>query len=711
MRWGGFFRDLFGGASRQVSVHGEMLPSGDMAYAGQQVSPSPIDISEYRLMRRHPTVASSLEVRLTGMLPGLQVVAADEHDPRAMKAKEVIERCLSLMHGSPLVTLKTLADEGLTYGATVAEPVWMLAPGGYWTLRALKPKRMESLRVGLVCDEYGNLEGVRQAAPGAPDFVPADQIIYWRHRGGWYEPYGVSALYEAYDAWKAQTIFVRAWAIYLSRHGQGILTWKVPAAKYQAEVSRLTELLTNLQTGTGIPLRDTDSLELIESSGAPTQAYQAYYQTLDKAIVRAILYQELATGEGVRVGSFAASQTQADIMWSVLRVQGEGFCEEIREQLFPQLLARNGYGDLPVPLLLPEPIGAPPDPAALVQTLATGVQSGVLPPLTPEQAQDILARLGVSAAIQESDRTGAALSAGCGCEHGPAKLAAGKRDPLEAEFDRADDAAAREMSDIWQRTVPGIMDRIGAALWDTKTEAWKTRSAGAIRDAVTSAVKYKGQELRDALTGHLEKRYRSGAEYGRKVAAKHGRKKLAVAVGTVEITPTQALDALKQGSFLALQKRYDALAEDLYYSIYRTMRGDQTIRAAAAAVQATLETRGFSYDQALTLVRTEMTRAYNEGRIGIWTDDETRDRYTQEAGKIIGYRFNAVMDAATTDECSSRNGLVFDPDEVDIPPLHYNCRSVLEPIYSDDGEDVANLPWTLRSEVPEPGFDDRGRKE
>lgn len=702
--WRGMLRDLQ--THRGVSRHGEVLPASDLAYAGQQANLSPIDVSDYRLMLRDATVASSLQVRLVGMLPGLQVAPADERDPRAMKSKRITEQALAQMPGSPLGIFQEVAHEALVYGFVVAEPVWMLARNGVWTLRALKSKRAESMRNSLISDEYGNISGVQQVAPGAPDFVSIEDIVYYRYRGGWYDPYGTSALYEAHDPWKAKTLFVRAWAIYLSRHGQGILTWKVPANRYASEVSQLKSILTNLQTGTGLPLRDTDELDLIESSSSPTQAYQAYYQAMDKAIVRAILYQELATGEGVRVGSFAASQTQADIMWSVLRVQGETFCESMREQALGRILARNGYGDLPTPLFIPEPIGAPPNPAELVQTLATGLQAGVLPPLTPEQAQDVLARLGLSAAIQEADRSAGALSTDCGCGHDRAKLAAPKGTDLAQELDRADDDAARDIAVVWDRTMPGIMERIGTALWDSKTGAWKTRSAGAIRDAVTSAVRYNGQAMRDALTGHLEKQYKAGREFGRKVAAKHGRKKLAApAVGTVEITPTQALDALKQGSYLSLQRRYDALAEDLYYSIYRAMRRDMTVRDAAAAVQATLSAQGFTFDQALTVVRTEMIRAYNEGRMGVWTDDETTDRHTKEPYKIIGYWFNAVMDSVTTPECADRNGKVFAVNEVDIPPLHYNCRSVLEPIYSDDGEDVDALPWTLRADMKESGFD------
>jgi SPP1 gp7 family putative phage head morphogenesis protein len=721
---GGLLR-WFGGGAPRVSEHGEIMPASDVAYMGQQVNTSPVPVDDYRLMLRDSTVASSMQVALTGMLPGLQVVASNEHDPRAMKARDICERALAAMKGSPLQTCHDLADEGRTFGYMVAEPVWMLAPEGLWTYRAVKPKRAESLRSALNCDEYGNLLSIVQSAPGAPAEVAAEDVIYWRHRGSWYEPYGRSALYEAYDPWKAKTIFVRAWAIYLQRHGQGITTWKVPHNRYAQEMARIKEILTNLQTATGIPLRSDDDVSILESSGTPGTVYQQFYQTLDKAIVRAILFQELATGEGVRVGSFAAAQTQADVMWATLRLQGEAFCESMREQLLAPLLRRNGYGDLPVPMLLPEPISAPPSPAELLTTLTGAVSAGVIPPLTPEQAQDVLARMGISAAIQSADRSAgaittptaeaeaapvvagdAALSAGSAAHvHKLAAKLSPEMARLHREMVRAEEDAAADIEAAWRAAVPGIMDRISAALFDVKANAWKTKAPGVIRDAVTAAVKHRGNEVRDALVGHLEKRYRAGQEY----AGRRKRGKLAAApAGTVYVTPTQALDALKQGAYLALQARYDSLAEDLYYSVYRAVRGDVTIREAAAQVQAVLDEEGFTLAQAETLVRTNMCQAYNEGRLEVWGESETNDRHTAEAGMIIGYRWNSVLDAATTPECSQRDGHVFAPDQVDIPPLHYNCRSVLEPIYSDDGEDVDKLPWANRADMPIPGFE---RKE
>lgn len=696
--WRGLLRDL--AQSRSISRFGERLPAGDMAYAGQQVSLDPIDVSDYRDMLRDATVASSLEVRLVGMLPGVSVIPARERDERARKAADVVEQCFALMVGSPLQMFREVAFEGLAFGFTVAEPVWMLTADGIWTLRAIKPKRAESMRSALVADEYGNLEGIKQAAPNAPDFVSAAEIIYWRHRGGWYELTGKSALYEAHDPWRAKMLFDRAWAIYLSRHGQGILKWKLPESVYQRDLSRIKEIMRNLQTGTGIALRSgVDELDLLESSGSPGRIYQDYHQAMDKAIVRAILYQELATGEGIRVGSFAASETQADVMWSVLRIQGEAFLESVgREQVARRFLERNGYGDLPCPIILPETIVASPTIAEALRDILPAIQSGVLPPLTAEQAQDVYAYYGLSASIQEKDRSVGELAS-------PSHRHRHKLSELEDEMNAADDAAASEIATLWAKSVPAILSKIEATLW--KGGSWKVTAPGTIRDAVSVAIKSNGEQFREILSKHLSDRFNAG-----RASAKAARRsKTKARLAPVAVIPQLALDALKQGAYLALQTRYDEMAGKVYHALMRAIQGRKSVLETAERVRQILASEGFTLAQALTLVRTEMAGAYNQGRLTLWQEFEYRgdDPKSASGDQIIGYRFDAVMDGVTTEECQERNGRIFAPDDVDVPPLHFNCRSVLEPVWRDELEtpsDVDALPWATREDMKsQPGFE------
>lgn len=77
-----------------------------------------------------------------------------------------------------------------------------------------------------------------------------------------------------------------------------------------------------------------------------------------------------------------------------------------------------------------------------------------------------------------------------------------------------------------------------------------------------------------------------------------------------------------------------------------------------------------------TIARTLLHGAYARGSITDMLDDEM----------IVAFRFNAVNDSRVSDICESLDGKIISKDEVYnfLPPLHYNCRSVLEPIFINE---------------------------
>ena len=78
-----------------------------------------------------------------------------------------------------------------------------------------------------------------------------------------------------------------------------------------------------------------------------------------------------------------------------------------------------------------------------------------------------------------------------------------------------------------------------------------------------------------------------------------------------------------------------------------------------------------------TIVRTNTSEAYNQGRLASIHDPEM-------APFIIGIRYSAILDERTTEICQYLHGKVFKPDEPEIdriaPPNHFNCRSLILPV-------------------------------
>jgi SPP1 gp7 family putative phage head morphogenesis protein len=68
--------------------------------------------------------------------------------------------------------------------------------------------------------------------------------------------------------------------------------------------------------------------------------------------------------------------------------------------------------------------------------------------------------------------------------------------------------------------------------------------------------------------------------------------------------------------------------------------------------------------------RTKTTELFNRGRVSFF--DST--------GIVEAYQYSAILDDRTTVICAGLHGKIFKAGEQPIPPLHFNCRSVVVPI-------------------------------
>jgi SPP1 gp7 family putative phage head morphogenesis protein len=78
-----------------------------------------------------------------------------------------------------------------------------------------------------------------------------------------------------------------------------------------------------------------------------------------------------------------------------------------------------------------------------------------------------------------------------------------------------------------------------------------------------------------------------------------------------------------------------------------------------------------------TIVRTNTTDAYNHGVL-------TEMRSSEYDGMVKAFEYMAILDSRTTPICRHLDGKVFRRDDkrLDrlVPPNHYNCRSIIEPV-------------------------------
>jgi len=155
-------------------------------------------------------------------------------------------------------------------------------------------------------------------------------------------------------------------------------------------------------------------------------------------------------------------------------------------------------------------------------------------------------------------------------------------------------------------------------------------------------------------------------------------------------SPSQgAMEFLKDYSFdLALRKQGDIskVAQRLFDV---TLEEGMSNKEAATFLQKGIG--DLTRTSANAIARTESTRAFNFGTLS----------EAQSSDMVIGYRYNAILDNATTDICRERNGKYIPKDDIralatNTPPLHVNCRSRLETVFK--GERTGEL---IPADAPE----------
>lgn len=84
-----------------------------------------------------------------------------------------------------------------------------------------------------------------------------------------------------------------------------------------------------------------------------------------------------------------------------------------------------------------------------------------------------------------------------------------------------------------------------------------------------------------------------------------------------------------------------------------------------------------------TIVRNAVMRSYNAGRA---------ETFRQGRDWIERYQWASIIDERTSDFCDGMDGVVFMPGQVEFPPAHHQCRSIIIAVLKGMGYTLAEAP-------------------
>lgn len=662
-------------------------------------------------MRRDDQVKASLAFKKQAVLATGWEIAPPEGKDGEDECTKFIQENFGKIQGTFDATLLQILT-ALDFGYSVSEKVYEERDGKIWMV-ALKTKRPRPFN--FIMDGFGNVTGLRQDGNGAS--LPIEKFLIYRHQYEFGNPYGTSDLDAAYRAWFAKDNAYKWMLMMLEKYGvPPIVAMYDPNAYDGNTLNVLKTVLANLQASTSAIVRrpstahgESAPLEFWapELAGQVSTVFVPAIEMLNRDIARAILMPgNMGMTPEKITGSFAKAKVDFDVFMFVVEYLRKDLATAITEDLVRPLCAMNFAAD-DIPTFIFPPL-TDEQAGIMLAEWREQVKVGTVT-VTPEDEDYIRERLEFPAIADEfkAQTPGDMLpmppvggGAGLLPPPGSAPPAPTPQAKQNVVYDYAE--GTRELTEAEKRA---NLTQIGATL--DALEAAGVKRLGAVlaksRDVMTAKLKDTG--LPDANAVRMMKlpgkvRFDRAMQAHLLEAFKAGRLAMDTGVGKVKrhrvgdpitYSPTEALNYLANKAMVLAGTTSDKLLSMVKQALLFSLKAGEGTAAAsvrlrgafdeyAADGQATVDGAPVTPSRLETIVRTNTTDAFNQGRLA-------EARRPELQGIVTAMQYSAILDTRTTPLCRGLDRKVFAIDDPQLdqltPPNHFNCRSVLVPITFD----------------------------
>ena len=623
---------------------------------------------------------------------------------------QIEQDLVAALDDEPDRDLESQIEEILTayeFGFSVSEKVFKKREDGTLRLDAIRTRHPATWIIPT--DKQGQIEAFEQIGVEGKTIKPDPRsLIHFVNRPRFQNPYGRSDLRSAHAAWFAKTQVIRFYAIYLESAAKPI-----PVARYDENVPSTTidkihNVLKKFQASTTLTIPKALEVEFLEAK-TNGEAYTKGINLFNMFIGRSLLIPDLLGFQGSETGggSYSLGKEQFQIFFRHI-LRRRRAIERVVNRHFIQPIVLWNYGPQEkMPKFELRPI-SDDDAVKFADIWLKAVNGGsylpnddevnhfrnmikfpegpVKPPAgaAPAGGQGPLLRPG-----------GAPGAPGGGGLLKPPPAGAKSMEQDEDQIDEEEGQAkagegkpkAKPKAFSLYRLPPGDYHRkvdfraIGRKM-DSGLSAIVLGTKPLIRDAVAS-LKQQVRELRIVQEADIaavsELRVPGAKKIGKEINSE-----LRSVFSDAFQEGAHELDRRKDHAApLPAEKFMDFLeAESMQYVGDWEYEISQRLRLKLQAaikdgtpMEAVLDEfaeEAFDYsDESMErYARTKLTEVMNRGRLA----------HFEDSGVVQGYQYSAVLDDRTSEICEGLDGKTFKSGDEPIPPLHFNCRSLLVPI-------------------------------
>lgn len=695
-----------------------------------------IDI--YRKMMKDDQVKACMAIkRIAVYSKGWRMESASDK-PKDKKVADYITHALTDgLTGSFRTVLKRIFT-AFGYGFSVSEKLpYIIKSGefaGKMAFRKIKTRPPDGFE--FETDDFGELVKVIQEAMGRVTLDGEDlkRLVIYSYDSEFGDVWGNSDLRAAYRAWWSKDIVIRYMNIFIERFGMGILIGKYPRGMAEKARKDFQKVLKNISAKTAIDIPADVEIDNLESNSRSTPIHISVIEHYNKSIARAILLPDKLGFTDSPGGSYNLGENQFSLFMMLMdNLRAEIEEEVIDEQIVKDLVDKNFANIQKYPKFKFNPL-TQKDKDKIAERFVNAVDKGVVTETEADEdffreSLDYPKRDKLSPLIERPKPVPAPFGGGNNqiinsdgtvepeeVEDGIKSFAKIKlsRNPNSYEKDIDFKKTIDDLSVLEEKYELGIgndIDRIKESLINSVISR-KIVSEKKVKEVDKITLKHLS-DLRFTFGKMLNESFTTGIRHGfRDVKAKKKGASLVKAIPVGNLPPKEVLEFFEAKKFFLTGAERDAILTGTKGILYQGIESGATNAQVIFNLEEFFDKK-YKVEQKLpsgevariekipgrieTVVRTNTNDAYNQGRLTAFQDESVKDI-------IAAYEYSAIIDSRTSDICLGLDGKIYktdDPIWANITPSnHFNCRSMLIPVLTDETFDVSSQP-TVK---PDTGF-------
>lgn len=625
----------------------------------------------------------------------------------------------------------------LDYGYSLTEKVFSYEDTSYGkkiilsSLRTRPPHTFEFDQ-----DEYGNITRIRQDVSKGGDLIlTPDKFIHYVYQREFDNPYGKSELNTGvYRAWWSKSALIKFWNIYLERFGMPTVVGTYPAQMAGLK-DDLKSVLKNIQAKTSITVPEGVVMSLLDGGrGSGESGYETAIQYYNTAIARKMLIPDLLgfSGDQTSGGSYALGKEHFGIFYSIIEHIRREVERLVNKEIILPLVAWN-FGTDEYAYFRFRKV----DEAQQGKNLALWIQAVTTGkvPITNDHINTFLQRVDfpeideeefakIEQEKKEIQEQMLQAKQPLDEKKREKKKDAEKTEDVEETKETKNSAADETKSDTvecakyaqYYRELTPYEKRVDFEMIERETTGIENRykkDLGAIYklsiNALVDDIKRKKiiERKRFDLVNKLSLKYTTKAKtiyksmmvdaYGVGEQSASDTKTFAIVDPELVLSNEDVAEWLEQNSVYTASVEAEEILRKVKPILVDGIRSGAGVTEIMRMIDDAMmpwdiSTAAVGHGARLeTIVRTVIGKSFNEARA---------QAFSEVSDEIVAYQYSAILDGRTSSLCRGLDKKVFKPSELSYynPPNHYNCRSMVVPIFKDDyveGTEVQfNMPPT-----------------